>query len=185
VIRPERPGDEDAIRSVQTAAFGRDDEAKIVDDLRAGNEYTPELSLVAEEQGVLVGHVMVSRAHVEPSGDRILLLGPIGVVSERQGEGIGSALVEAALAGARDLGATCVVLIGSPAYYERFSFLQAEPLGLLPPERWGHRAPSRSRCSTRKPRCRRGESSAARRSASEPRTRAPARARGGACCGAF
>jgi putative acetyltransferase len=141
VIRSERPGDEDAIRAVETAAFARNREPEIVDDLRAGDEYIPELSLVVEEQGALVGHVIVSRGHVEPSGDRILLLGPIGVVPERQGEGIGSALVEAALAGARDLGATCVVLIGSPAYYERFGFVQAEPLGLLPPERWG---PSRA-----------------------------------------
>jgi putative acetyltransferase len=83
VIRPERPGDENAIRAVETAAFGRDDEAKIVDDLRAGGEYIPELSLVVEEQGAIVGHVMLSRCHVEASGDLILLLGPIGVVPER------------------------------------------------------------------------------------------------------
>jgi putative acetyltransferase len=136
VIRPERPGDENAIRAVETAAFGRDDEAKIVDDLRAGGEYIPELSLVVEEQGAIVGHVMLSRCHVEPSGDLIPLLGPIGVVPQRQGNGVGSALVEAALAGARHLGVPCVVLIGSPAYYERFGFVQAEPLGLVPPEGW-------------------------------------------------
>jgi putative acetyltransferase len=136
VIRSERPGDEDAIRAVERAAFTQDLEAKIVDDLRAGDEFIPELSLVAEEQGVIVGHVILSRGHVEPSGDWILVLGPIGVVPERQGEGIGGALVEAALARARRLGDTCVVLIGSPAYYERFGFVPAEPLGLVPPEGW-------------------------------------------------
>lgn len=141
MIRPERPGDEDATRAVEKAAFGRDLEAEIADGLRVSDEFVPDLSLVAEEQGAIVGHVIVSRGHAEPSGDPILILGPIGVVPERQGEGIGSALVEAALARARRLGATCVVLIGSPEYYERFGFVQAERLGLLPPEGWG---PSRA-----------------------------------------
>ena len=136
MIRTERAGDEDAIRAVEVAAFGRADESSMVDDVRASDAFIPELSLVAEDGGVLVGHVMVSRGHVEPGGEPVLLLGPIGIVPERQGEGIGSALVEAALAGARDLGASCVALIGDPAYYGRFGFVQAEPLGLLPPDDW-------------------------------------------------
>jgi putative acetyltransferase len=61
-------------------------------------------------------------------------------VPERQREGIGSTLVQAALDGARELGDACVVLIGDPAYYSRFGFVQAEPLGLLPPEGWPSRA---------------------------------------------
>jgi putative acetyltransferase len=134
VIRAERAGDEDAVRAVETAASGRDREARIVDDLRAGDAYIPELSLVAEDAGAVVGHVIVSRGHVEPSGVPILLLGPIGVLPERQGEGIGSALVNAALAGASELGAACVALVGAPAFYERFGFEHAEPLGLLPAE---------------------------------------------------
>ena len=136
MIRTERAGDEDAIRAVEIAAFGRADEARMVDAVRAGDAYIPELSLVADDEGAVVGHVMVSRGHVDPGGDSILLLGPIGVVPDRQGEGIGSALVEAVLARARDLGAACVALIGDPAYYGRFGFVQAEPLGLLPPEGW-------------------------------------------------
>src|SRR5207248_142264 len=80
----------------------------------------------AEDGGAVVGHVIVSRGHVEPSGEPIFLLGPIGVVPEREGEGIGSSLVDAALA-------------GDPAYYERFGFLEAEPLELLPPAGWRSR----------------------------------------------
>lgn len=136
MIRAERAGDEEPIHAVQVAAFGREDEAKIADDLRASDAFISGLSLVAEEAGVVVGHIIVSRGHVAPSGEPILLLGPIGVLPERQGEGIGSALVEAALEGARRLGASCVALLGSPAYYGRFGFIHAEPLGLLPLAEW-------------------------------------------------
>jgi putative acetyltransferase len=139
VIRPERPGDEDAIRSVVMAAFGKAVEARIVDDVRASGAFIPELSLVAEDQALIVGHVLVSRGHVEPSREPLLLLGPIGVLPERQREGIGSALVETALARACDLRATCVALIGDPDFYARFGFVHAEPLGLLPPEGWPSR----------------------------------------------
>ena len=139
MIRAERADDEDAIRSVETAAFGRELEAKIVDDVRASDAFVRDLSLVAEDGGDVVGHVLVSRGHVEPSREPILLLGPIGVLPERQGQGIGRALVEAALEGARRLGASCVALIGEPALYERFGFVHAEPLGILPPAGWPSR----------------------------------------------
>ncbi|MGH3054088.1 MAG: GNAT family N-acetyltransferase, partial [Gaiellaceae bacterium] len=64
MIRAERPGDEDAIRSVETAAFGRELEAKIVDDVRASPAFIRDLSLVAEDDGAVVGHVLISRGHV-------------------------------------------------------------------------------------------------------------------------
>ena len=140
MIRPERVADEDAIRAVETAAFGRDDEARIVDRLRASDAYIPGLSLVAEDGGAVVGHVIVSRGHAEPSGEPLLWLGPIGVAPERQGQGIGSSLVEAALTGATELGDACMVLVGDPAYYSRFGFVRAEPLGLLPPAGWPSQA---------------------------------------------
>ncbi len=139
MIRPERPGDEEAIHAVHLAAFGKELEPQIVDDLRPTDAYIPALSLVADDGTRIVGHVLVSRGHVEPSGDTILLLGPIGVLPERQGEGIGRALVEAALAGAREAGASCVALIGDPALYERFGFVHSEPLGILPPSGWPSR----------------------------------------------
>lgn len=139
MIRPERAGDEDPIRLVETAAFGRELEARIVDDVRASPAFIPDLSLVAEDDGAVVGHVLISRGRVEPSGEAIFLLGPIGVVPERQGEGIGRVLMDAALEGARRLGAPCVALIGDPALYERFGFVQADPIGILPPAGWPSR----------------------------------------------
>ncbi len=139
MIRPERPGDEEAIHAVHLAAFGKELEPAIVDDLRPTAAYIPALSLVAEEGDRIVGHVLVSRGHVEPSRDPILLLGPIGVLPERQGEGFGRALVEATLGTARNAGAPCVALVGDPAFYGRFGFVQAEPLGIAPPYGWPSR----------------------------------------------
>jgi putative acetyltransferase len=134
VIRPERAGDAAAIHAVHAAAFGRELEARIVDDVRGSESFAPELSLVAEDAGEIVGHVLVSWASLEASGRRVLLLGPIGVLPSRQREGIGGALVGAALAGARALGEPVVGLEGNPAYYSRFGFVRADALGLLPPE---------------------------------------------------
>ena len=65
MIRPERPDDEDAIRAVETAAFGRDNEARIVDGLRAGAAFIPQLSLVAEGAGACVFAGGVDAAAVE------------------------------------------------------------------------------------------------------------------------
>jgi putative acetyltransferase len=134
VIRPERDGDAGAIFAVHAAAFGGQFEPGIVDRIRPTAAFIPALSLVAEDGGTVVGHVLVSRVSLEDSARPVLLLGPIGVLPERQGEGIGGALVRAALDGARELGEACVVLEGNPAYYGRFGFVRADELGLLPPE---------------------------------------------------
>jgi putative acetyltransferase len=134
VIRPERAGDVGAIHAVHAAAFGKELEPQIVDAVRGTDSFIPELSLVAEDAGEIVGHVLVSWASLEESGRRVLLLGPIGVVPARQGEGIGAGLVRAALEGALALGEPVVVLEGNPAYYSRFGFVPAGALGLSPPE---------------------------------------------------
>ncbi len=133
MIRPERPEEAAAIHALQEQAFGRELEARIVDDVRGTEAFIPELSLVSEEGGGLVGHVLVSWASLEGTERRVLLLGPIGVVPEWQGEGIGGSLVRAALAGAASLGEPVVVLEGNPAYYSRFGFVRADERGLLPP----------------------------------------------------
>ena len=121
------PDDAAAIHAVHLAAFGREYEARIPGEVDA------VISLVAEEDGEVVGHVLVSRFGLEGSERGVLGLGPIGVLPAHQGRGIGSALVRAALDGARELGEPVVVLEGSPAYYSRFGFVRADELGLLPP----------------------------------------------------
>jgi len=93
VVRRERAGDVDAIRDVHRAAFGGADavEATLVDALRADPGWLPHLSLVAERDGDLIGHVVATRAWI--ADVPALGLGPIGVLPAEQGAGVGSALV--------------------------------------------------------------------------------------------
>jgi putative acetyltransferase len=128
IIRPETPADCDAVFSVQEAAFGKAAEARLVDAIRASDRYVPELSLVAEEDGEVVGHVMLS--YVDLDDTRVLTLSPIGVRPDRQGRGIGGALVREALRRADERGEPLVVLEGNPAYYGRFGFRPAGELGI-------------------------------------------------------
>ncbi len=138
-IRPEQAGDEAAIHALQRAAFGTSTiEAEIVDKLRAAGDLV--ISLVAADGDAIVGHVALSKAKVEEH--EALGLGPIGVLPERQDEGIGAALMEAAIAEARTTHYALIALLGHPAYYPRFGFRPAEPTyGITsaydaPPKAW-------------------------------------------------
>jgi putative acetyltransferase len=132
IVRAERPGDRAAIRDVVTAAFGRPAEADLVDALRASAAWLPGLGLVAEEDGVVVGHVLLTRASIRTvAGDvGLLALAPLAVAPARQRRGIGDALVRAGLEIARARGERAVVLIGHPSYYPRFGFEPAASRGL-------------------------------------------------------
>ena len=157
IVRPERAGDAgdaNAIRAVHTAAFRRGDdpgavpvEAPLVDDLRAGDEWLPRLSLVAVVGGAIVGHVVCTRAWIDgtdptdparPLPHPALGLGPLGVVPERQGDGVGSALVHAVLGAADARDEPLVALLGEPRYYRRFGFVPARAHGIGSPDpAWG------------------------------------------------
>jgi putative acetyltransferase len=121
-IRPETPGDIPAIRQVIEAAFGQTAEVVLVDKLREDGDLV--LSLVAEDGGVVVGHVGFSRLYVEDENDRFaaLALAPLAVVPSHQGEGIGSSMVAKAHDMLRRMGEKLVVVLGDPDYYERFGF---------------------------------------------------------------
>ena len=147
IVRQERPEDRTAVFALHTAAFGAPDqadvpEARLVDLLRAAGDTVPELSLVAlaadapDDGAAIVGHVTCSRAVL---GDRASLgLGPLGVRPDVQRRGVGQALMHAVLGAAEALGAPAVVLLGDPAYYARFGFVAAEPLGIRAPDpAWG------------------------------------------------
>ncbi len=129
-IRTEEDGDVPGIRDANRRAFGREDEARLVDDLRDGGY--ARLSLVAEEEGRLVGHIMLSEAVIRTKGGEVgaLALGPVGVIPERQGCGVGSALIREALDRCAHAGHRIVVLLGHPGYYPRFGF-SAERAGNL------------------------------------------------------
>lgn len=123
-IRPEAAGDHAAVGDVHRAAFGDEGDvvARLVEGLRASPP--PSLSLVADDAGTVVGHVMFSRSLLD-APDRLVdvpVLSPLGVVPARQRQGIGSALVRRGLEILADRGVPLVFLEGSPAYYPRFGF---------------------------------------------------------------
>lgn len=128
-VRPEAPGDREAVFAVQRDAFEQPDEAELVEALRGSVH--PAVSLVAERDGVVVGHVFVSPVRIE--GEALSCdcggLAPLGVVRVHHGRGIGSALMRAAESASRSAGWGAVFLLGAPAYYERFGFQLAAPLG--------------------------------------------------------
>ncbi len=132
-IRAETEGDRRAIADVTTAAFGQEDEARLVEAIRACDEFVPELSLVAEENGRIVGHIMFSYSALEGSDTRLLQLSPLSVAPDRQGHGIGSALIRKALRLADEQGEPLVLVLGHTTYYPRFGFRPASTLGLQPP----------------------------------------------------
>jgi len=123
-IRVEQPSDFSAIAEVVAAAFGSPAEAKLVEAIRASPHYVPELSLVAELDGRIVGHVMISFTAIQNDDTErwISQLSPLAVTPEVQGEGIGSALVREVCALADDRAEPLVVLEGNPVYYGRFGF---------------------------------------------------------------
>jgi putative acetyltransferase len=133
-IRAETPQDREAIAEVTTAAFRKRREAEMIDAIRASDGFVPELSLVAEVDGEVAGHVMLSHVGLEPSSRRVLELGPMSVAPDRQRGGIGSALVREALRRADARAEPLVLVVGHPSYYPRFGFVPAAELEIVPPD---------------------------------------------------
>lgn len=133
-IRRETEADRAAVAELTTAAFGQEDEAGIIDAVRASDGFVPELTLVAEEEGRIVGHIMMSYVGLEGSETRLLELAPMSVAPDRQGAGIGSALVRKALRLADERGEPLVLVLGHPEYYPRFGFRPASSLGIAAPD---------------------------------------------------
>ena len=130
-IRAERAEDADAIREILLAAFRGEAEARLVDRLNASGKVV--CSLVAEEEGRVLGHVLFSRIEVGHAGLPALALAPLAVMPAFHRLGIGSALVSAGLQQMRSAGHARVVVLGDPAYYPRFGFLPASRFGLVCP----------------------------------------------------
>lgn len=125
ILRPETPADIGTIHQMTQAAFAgaahrSGSEGAIIDALRAAGALT--LSLVAEEAGQIVGHVALSPVRVAGRALGWYGLGPIAVRPDRQGQGVGGALIRDAEARLRAQGAAGCVLVGDPAYYIRFGF---------------------------------------------------------------
>ena len=129
-IRIEDKADHEAVRAINTQAFGQPDEAKLVDALRGSVD--PFISLVAQLEGVVVGHIMFSPVRIESDAEPWSAMGlaPMAVSCEYQRQGIGGALIRAGLDKCLRLGQPIVFVLGHPEYYPRFGFVSAPPLGL-------------------------------------------------------
>jgi putative acetyltransferase len=134
MIRAYRRHDEAGVHEVVTEAFGAEGEtvAALVDDLRAGHA---RAELVAEQDGIVVGHVLLSRSWVDarPALVEVLVLSPLSVAPGHQGRGVGTELLAAAVAEARRLRTPALFLEGSPAYYSSRGFEPATPRGFTRP----------------------------------------------------
>lgn len=131
IVRAELAEDSALIREVNRLAFGRDSEAELVDALRDSPSWIPELSLVALLDGEVAGHILFTRITIETAP--ALALAPMAVRPELQRRGIGSELVRRGLAECARLGHRIVVVAGHPAFYPRFGFTPAKPMGLEAP----------------------------------------------------
>ncbi|WP_454041612.1 GNAT family N-acetyltransferase [Cellulosimicrobium sp. Marseille-Q8652] len=140
-IRPEEPGDAALVRDVVLRAFGPGEEvvAELVDALRASSARLDAMSFLAwSDDGTgaePVGHVLLTRGWVDAPERlvEVLVLSPLGVVPERQGRGVGTALVRHALAAADAAGWPLLFLEGDPGYYVRHGFEPAGARGFAAP----------------------------------------------------
>ena len=124
MIRPEAQTDRAAVRAVNMEAFERAAEADLVDALCERAQ--PVVSLVAEHDGRIVGHIMFSPVTLVGEPElKIMGLAPMAVASARQRKGIGSALVRAGLEQCARLDFGAIVVLGHPTYYPRFGFVPA------------------------------------------------------------
>jgi putative acetyltransferase len=139
IIRDEQPTDIDTITNLTIAAFAKSEigdrtEQFVITALRAANALT--ISLVAEAEAQVVGHVAFSPVTVSDGTMGWYELGPVSVLPKRQNRGIGSALIREGLARLRGIGAGGCCLVGHPAYYPRFGFVHPDALTYagVPPE---------------------------------------------------
>lgn len=127
-VRDENPRDWKAVYQVVSSAFGRVAEAELVKELREAGDSV--VSLVADEDGQIVGHVLLSKMDAPFPA---LALAPVSVIPTRQRSGIGSALVKRVVNRARSEGWAAIFVLGDPNYYERFGFDREAAAGFTSP----------------------------------------------------
>lgn len=137
IVRCEHPDERSVVRSINTAAFGRPDEADLVDNLRS--EGAVLFSLVAEVEQRIVGHLLFSRMSIETKNGPVsaVALAPVAVLPDRQRQGIGGQLIRYGLELLRERGEQIAIVLGHPDYYPRFGFSTQKARALespFPPE---------------------------------------------------
>lgn len=133
LIRTEEAKDYKDVYFVNYEAFGgRDDESRLVERIRDSVNFIPELSIVAEVEGKIVGHLLFSKAQVRDESNRhdVIVLAPIAIKPNHQKMGIGGKLIREGLSRCKEMGFPLVLLIGHPAYYPKFGFKPARQFQL-------------------------------------------------------
>lgn len=128
ILRPEQPGDEPAIGAVYVAAFDDQSELELYQRLRDSDVFVPELSLVVQQEEMIVAHALFSR--VVAGESEALILGPVAILPDHQRGGLGTGLVRMGLDRARALKYECVVAIGPGAFLASCGFRPARARGL-------------------------------------------------------
>lgn len=132
IIRPEKQLDYRAIAKVHNLAFKQEDEAKLVERIRASNLYIPQLSLVAEIDNKIIGHIMFSYIDLvdDQESIKVLALAPISVLPEYQNRGVGSELIKKGVEIAANLSAPLIIVLGYFEFYSRFGFVPSVNYGI-------------------------------------------------------
>lgn len=135
-VRTEKPQDYEAVFALVKAAFESAEhsdgcEHELTAALRTSSAFVPELSLVAEINGEIVGHIMFTKLHI---GDYVgVALAPLSVLPPWQRRGVGMALINEGHARAKRLGYGYSVVLGSEHYYPRAGYRPAKEFGIEPP----------------------------------------------------
>lgn len=138
-IRQETYADFDAVYTLIKAAFATAQhsdgtEQDLVVKLRQSSAFIPELSLIAEADGQIVGHILLTKISIgDSSGNIALALAPLAVAPDYQRQGIGGQLIQTAHTIAKALGYHYSVLLGEPDYYQRFGYVPADNFGIIAP----------------------------------------------------
>jgi len=126
IIRREEKKDFKSIYEINEQAFKQKNESELIERIRASKNFIPELSLVAEKNGKIVGHILFSKIKIK--GEKkyeSLILAPLAVQPELQKQGIGKKLITEGLNKARELGFSSVIVVGHKDYYPKFGFEKA------------------------------------------------------------
>lgn len=127
----------DLIRTAfETANVKDGTEQDFAGNLRKGPDYLQELALVAESDGKIVGHIMLTKTYVDMENGRFegLLLAPVSVLLEYRNQGVGAKLITDSMKRAEKMGFKAVFLVGDRNYYSRFGFVPARRYGIYCPQ---------------------------------------------------